>query len=245
MFETQVREDVLRVEREGTRWLSTGWNGGPSEGAVAYNVSVPEGWGETDLTSYVAARCERADFERSGPTLLTGVDLEHARRARYGPVEAIATAGVSNPAALPMDPSGEASVPAGRGVHAGTVNVIVGTTRACEVGALANLLAVVAEAKAATLLAKTGVPGTTTDAVIAACDPTGDPVEFTGSATPVGAAARACVREAVAASLDSRYSDGEPPTLTEAEYGIETTERAAVSRIDPERTDRTGEVDSR
>lgn len=243
MFETRVRDGVLRVEREGTRWLSTGWNGGPSEGAVAYNVSVPEGWSETDLTSYVATRRERAGFARSGPTLLTGVDLDHARRARYGPVEAIATAGVSNPAALPMDPSGEASVPAEGGVS--TVNVIVGTTRACEAGALANLLAVAAEAKAATLLAKTGVPGTTTDAAIVACDPAGDPVEFTGSATPVGAAARACVREAVAASLDSRYSDGEPPTLTEAEYGIETTERAAVSRLNPERADRTGEVGSR
>lgn len=243
MFEARVREGVLRVFRERTRWLSTGWDGGPSEGSVAYNVSVPEGWGRTDLASYVAERRERAGFERPGPTLLTGVDLEHARRARYGSVEVIATAGVSNPAALPMDPSGEPSVPAEGG--AGTVNVIVGTTRACEGGALANLLTVAAEAKAATLLNRADVPGTTTDAVIAACDPAGKPVEFTGSATPVGAATRACVREAVAASLDSRYADRERPSPSGVEYGVETTERAAVSRIEPTRVDRTGEVGSR
>ncbi|WP_122089683.1 adenosylcobinamide amidohydrolase [Halalkalicoccus subterraneus] len=239
MFETRVREGVLRVEREGTRWLSTGWDGGFSEGPVAYNVSVPESWGRTDLASYVATRRERARFERPGPALLTGVDLEHARGARYGPVEAIATAGVSNPAALPMAPSGEPSVPAEEG--AGTVNVIVGTTRDCRGGALANLLTVAAEAKAATLMERAGVPGTTTDAVVAACDPAGEPVEFTGSATPVGAATRACVREAVVASLDSRYSEREIPTPSEAEYGVETTERAAVYRVG----DRTDEVDPR
>ncbi|MEM4781122.1 MAG: adenosylcobinamide amidohydrolase [Halalkalicoccus sp.] len=225
MFETRISAGVLRVEREETRWLSTGWDGGPSMGPVAYNVSVPEGWARTDLAAYVATRRERAGFERAGPTLLTGVSLDHARGARYGPVEAIATAGVSNPAGLPMEPSGESSVqPESR---IGTVNVIVGTTRSCEKGALANLLAVTAEAKAATLIERAGVPGTTTDAVVVGCDPGGERASFTGSATPVGAAARACVREAVCASLDSRYPDG-VPGVPDAEYGIETTERADV-----------------
>lgn len=242
MFEARIREGVLRVERGNSRWLSTGWGGGPSAGDVAYNVSVPEDWERTDLASYVESRREGAGFPRPGPALLTGVDLEHARGARYGSVEAIATAGISNPAALPMEPSGEVSVPAERGAHAGTVNVIVGTTRALPAGALANLLTVAAEAKAATLLSAAGVPGTTTDAMIAACDPAGEPVEFTGSATPVGAATRACVREAVRASLDSRYADREiPGSVPEAEYGVETTEHAEVYRVG----DRTGEVDAR
>ncbi len=239
MFESHVREGVLRVSRPGTRWLSTGWNGGRWKDPVAYNVSVPEGWERTDLAGYIEERRERAGFERPGPTLLTGVSLEHARGARYGSVEAIATAGVSNPAALPMAPSGERSVPAEEGV--GTVNVIVGTTRAPSAGALANLLAVAAEAKATTLMERAGVPGTTTDAIVAACDPAGESVEFTGSATPVGAATRACVREAVQASLDSRYAKRELPTPSEAKYGVETTERAEVYRLG----DRTGEVGSR
>ncbi|WP_336345733.1 adenosylcobinamide amidohydrolase [Halalkalicoccus ordinarius] len=228
MFETRVREGVLRLRRPGTRWLSTGPSGGRHDGPVAYNVSVPDGWERTDLETYVAERRRVAGFEPAGPTLLTGVDLEHARGARCGPVEAVVTAGVSNPAALPMEPSGEASVDEARG-ETGTVNVLLGTERALPAGAFANLVAIAAEAKAATLLAEVGVPGTTTDAVVVACDPAGERREFTGSATEVGAAARACVREAVAASLESRYADRERPTsVAGAEYGIETTERAEV-----------------
>lgn len=232
MFETRISAGVLQVRRPGTRWLSTGWAGGVREGSVAYNVSVPEGFDRTDLVAYVAQRRQRAGFEAAGPTLLTGVDLEHARGARHGPVEAVVTAGVSNPAALPMEPTGTASAPAETGP--GTVNVIVGTERRCGAGALANLLTVAAEAKAATLLAEAGVPGTTTDAIVAACDPDGEPVEFTGSATEVGAAARACVRDAVRASLRSRYADRPMPTPGGAEYGIETTERAEVYTLGPE-----------
>lgn len=228
MFETQVRERVLRLHRGGTRWLSTGPSGGRHEGPAAYNVSVPEGWERTDLEDYTQKRRQAAGFDAAGPTLLTGVDLEHARGARFGPVEAVATAGVSNPAALPMEPTGEPGPPEPEeGV--GTVNVFVGTERALPEGALANLVAVAAEAKAATLLAEVGVPGTTTDAIVVACDPAAERQEFTGSATEVGAAARACVREAVAASLESRYAEREMPTsVAEAEYGIETTERAEV-----------------
>ncbi len=230
MFETRVRAGVVDVRRPGTRWLSTGWNGGYHEGPVAYNVSVPEGFDRTDLGAYAAKRRQAAGFEAAGPTLFTGVDLDHARGARCGSVEAVVTAGVSNPAVLPMEPAGESSAPAERTV--GTVNVIVGTERALGSGALANLVAVAAEAKAATLLAAAGVPGTTTDAVVAACDPDGEPAEFTGSATAVGAAARACVREAIRASLGSRYADRPMPAPDEAEHGIATTERAEVYTLD-------------
>ncbi|MFB6096545.1 MAG: adenosylcobinamide amidohydrolase, partial [Haloferacaceae archaeon] len=108
IFDATVREGVLRLRRPGTRWLSTGHAGGASEGPVAYNVTVPEGWDETDLTGYVARRRERAGFATAGPTLLTGVDQGHARRARLDGVEAVVTAGVSNPAALAM-PDGPAS----------------------------------------------------------------------------------------------------------------------------------------
>ena len=41
----------------------------------------------------------------------------------------------------------------------------------------------------------------TTDAAVVGCDPGGDPVEYTGSATTVGAAARASTRDAVLASV--------------------------------------------
>lgn len=231
MFEATVSEGVLGVFRDGTRWLSSGWDGGLIEGSAAYNVSVPDGWGHTDLESYVTERRRRAGFDREGPTLLTGVSLDHARGARQGPVEVYATAGISNPGALPLDPDaadGRPREPADSDTT-GTVNLVVGCERALGDGALANLLAVVVEAKAATLLAETGFPGTTTDAAVVGCDPGGEPAEFTGSATEVGAAARACTRDAVLASLRSRHPDRDyPESVADAEHGVRTTVRPDV-----------------
>ena len=242
VFETTVRDDVCQLRRPGARWLSTGWDGGESTGPVAYNVSVPEGWPETDLDAYVDSRLRDAGFEHAGPTLLTGVAQTHARRARLDPVEVVATAGVSNPAVLPVDDApfdtavgGDARTDRDGGPSddpdpaVGTVNVLVGTTASLAPGALPNLLTVAAEAKAATLLAVAGAPGTTTDAVVAACDPDGPREQFSGSATPVGRATRACVRDAVLASLRSRY-DGRP-SLDTAPYGVVTDVRADVTPV--------------
>ncbi|KAB1186637.1 MULTISPECIES: adenosylcobinamide amidohydrolase [Haloferax] len=248
MFEVTRRDGVCRLYRPETRWLSTGYAGGESHGSVAYNVSVPKGWPETDLDTYIERRRAAAGFDEAGPTLLTGVDQAHARRAQFGPVEAVVTAGVSNPAALPtefeggdtatdcdgsLEQTGGPSSPAGgEDEHVGTVNVVVGTTRSLEPGALANLVAVAAEAKAATLLSRCGSPGTTTDAVIAACDPAGEPEAFSGSATTVGHASRVCVRDAVLASLDSRYATTPIPRGVEAaQFGVVADERATVSQV--------------
>ena len=240
------RDGVLQVSRPDTEWLSTGWNGGRCTADCAYNVSVPEGWDRTDLGVYVDDRLERAGFDpiaadATGPALLTGVDIDDARGARHGPVTAYATAGVSNPAALPMESDVDAdarsdgvagdAVEADREPGRGTVNVIVGTTQALAPGALANLIAVAAEAKAATLLAETGFPGTTTDAVVVGHDPSGPSADFSGSGTEVGAATRVCVRDAVRASLRAHYADTEmapPASVADATYGVSSDARAAV-----------------
>jgi len=207
--------------------------------------------------------------DADGPALLTGVAMEHARAARLdaetwrdeetpeadeetpeggeaSSVTALATAGVSNPAALFSDgrddvdaASRRAGDPASDEYAPGTVNVLVYADRALTEGALANLVAVVAEAKAATLVRETGFPGTTTDAVIVGCPAATKPdgaaddengvASFSGSGTPIGAAARACVRDAVLASLRSRYTDRElPATVADAEYGVATTRSAEV-----------------
>ncbi|QPV64213.1 adenosylcobinamide amidohydrolase [Halosimplex litoreum] len=252
MFESEISADVLRVCRPDTRWLSTGFSGGYETADAAYNCTVPEGFDRTDLSAYVAERREKAGFLDAGPAMLTGVDLRHARRARLDGVEAVATAGVSNPAALPMGDGVEAAtesegVAAGTADSAtgsaeddpprpGTVNLVVGTTRALSDGALATLLATVVEAKTATMLAKTSFTGTTSDAVVVGSDPSGEPAAFAGSATPVGRAARVCVRDAVRASLAARY-DGEsaddvPASVTAAEYGVRSSGHATVSRLD-------------
>ncbi|MFC5278842.1 adenosylcobinamide amidohydrolase [Halorubrum rubrum] len=292
-FRAEVAGGVCRFRRAdgATRFLSTGFDGGVRVADAAYNVTVPEGWGDAgrrDLRGYVDGRIRDAGFRVGGgtasddrtapPALLTGVDQRHARIARLDGATAVATAGVSNPAALPI-PDGDAeavgegdSARVGTGIvgddadapeddadtpgddaapHAGTVNLLVGADRALAPGALANLVAVVAEAKAATLLATVGFPGTTSDAVVVGCpaehtdatgsDPTeGDaaaterePAAFSGAATPVGSAVRACVRDAVRASLVSRYGpalEAAPASVANAEHGVVTDRRSTVER---------------
>ena len=245
MFEAEVNGNVLAIERQETVWLSTGWRGGRRIADAAYSVTVPDSWHPEDLGTDVASRLSAAgvvdlpadEIGRAAPILLTGVDAENARGARLGPVEAYATAGVSNLAELPMDPEETThSMDPDRGDQdrpIGTVNIVVGTTAALSEGALANLVAVVAEAKAATLLAAIGAPGTTSDAVVVASDPSGPETTFSGSATTVGNAARACVREAVRASLAARYDESPPPTSVDrAEYGVVTDARAAVFSLE-------------
>ena len=255
-----VAHGVCRCRLPSGRFLSTGFDGGVRDADAAYNITVPEGWGdagERDLRSYVDGRVADAGFpaDPDAPALLTGVEQRHARAARLDGVAVVATAGLSNPAALPVDAAASStdrnalSVDAGRSAEAhttasdesgphpppGTVNLLVGTDRDLDPGALANLVAVVAEAKATTLLAVAGFPGTTSDAVVVASDSSGEPAAFSGSATPLGAAARVCVRDAILASLASRYSDAAetiPDSVADAEHGVVTNDRAVVSRIE-------------
>lgn len=229
MFETTRSGDVLRLARSGTTWLSTGWQGGRRVADAAYSLTVGADWRPPDIDDAVTEELAAAGFSREpkAPVLLTGVAADHARGARCEPVEAYATVGLSNPAALPMDPSG-GDLPDGE-LLGGTVNLLVGTTTDLADGALANLVAVAAEAKAATLLTLAGVPGTTSDAVVVASDPGGERVEYSGSATRVGAAARACVREAVQAGFNARYdTEGPPDSVEAARYGVSTDVRADV-----------------
>ncbi|GAB7013012.1 adenosylcobinamide amidohydrolase CbiZ [Halolamina salina] len=237
-FESTVREAVLRVDASGARWLSSEPDGGFRDADAAYNVSVPTGSDRTDLDAYAAERRDRAGFDTPGPTLFTGVDMEHLCGARAGSVVAYATAGISNPAALPMAPTDREESTAEGDEDAtesdddrpvGTVNLLVGTTRALDDGTLASLYGVVVEAKAATLLAETGFPGTTTDAAVVGTLPAGEPAAFAGSGTDVGDAARACVREALRGSLRSRYAERSlPDSANDAEHGTATTRRATT-----------------
>ena len=233
MPETTVREGVLQVRQPGTRWLSSGFDGGIRRADAAYNVTVPEGFDRTDLAAFAAERRAEASFEPAGPTLLTGVAQRHARGARRGSVTVLATAGLSNPATLPMEPERgsellEGSSPEdGERPPVGTVNLLVTTTHALDDGGLASLMATAVEAKTATLLQTVGFTGTTSDAVVVGADPGGEPAEFAGSATPLGDATRACVRESVRASLEARYADERPPASVDAAaHGAVTDGRA-------------------
>jgi adenosylcobinamide hydrolase len=233
-----VRADVCRVAAPAEwRWLVTGARGGVRRARAAYNVTVPEGFDRRDLDAYSRERRRAAGFDGDGPTLLTGVSMTHARVAVRGPVTVLATGGLSNPATLPLGGEDIGTVPldADADPPVGTVNLVVATDRALAEGTLAELLATAVEAKTATLLAATGFTGTTSDAVAVGCAPDGDPAAFAGSATDIGAATRACVRDALLASLGERYdgrADELPESVTAAEYGVVTDGTARVFEPD-------------
>jgi adenosylcobinamide hydrolase len=206
-------DGVAQLRAPGYRWVSTGHPGGLRTADAAYNISVPEGFSRTDLRSYIDTRRARAGFVADGFALLTGVDMRHARLARTAETTVIATAGVSK------SPRG------------GTVNLLISVDGQLTDAALFNLIAVAAEAKAATLLRSTAAPGTSSDAIIIGCAPRGASVRFSGSVTPVGAAVRACVRDAIAASLRSRYGSGPPPHGGDAAHGSTTSVRPTVAPL--------------
>ncbi|MDS0260608.1 adenosylcobinamide amidohydrolase [Haloarcula sp. S1CR25-12] len=234
MFETTRRDGIAQLRRDGARWLSTAWDGGYVAADAVYNVTVPTGFDRTDLDAYREERLAAAGFP-VGPALLTGVEMRHARCAASGPVTVLSTAGLSNPAVLPAGDEAAGADTDGRAEPAdaaadwrpGTVNLVVGVDRALSDGALATLLGTVVEAKAATLLGAADAPGTTSDAVLVGADPGAERARFAGSATEVGSAARACVRDAVLASLDARYDEG-PPAAADAEYGVVTDRQTDV-----------------
>ncbi|WP_321169455.1 adenosylcobinamide amidohydrolase [Halohasta salina] len=233
ILQPTVRSNVCQLRTPTLEWLSTGFDGGSHHAAAAYNITVPEGWTETDLRGYADGRLAEAGFDTPGPVLLTGVDQRHARRASLDPVEVVVTAGVSNPSTLPAARRPE-TYPADpdETFRPGTINIIATTKRDLSAGALANLVAVVTEAKTATLLRLTGFSGTTSDAVIVGSDPSGEPARFSGASTAVGRAARACVRDALTAALASRYENEVlPESVVEATYGCATTVEATVSEL--------------
>lgn len=233
MFSYDRTEDRLTLRRPETRWLSNGFDGGFTTADAAHNLTVEEGFDRTDLATYAS---ERLGSVPAGPTLLTGVAQSNARGARFGSIEAVVTAGVSNPAVLPMDPVTEHA----RGqrprtpdaYRPGTVNLFVGSRAGLTDGGLAGVLATAIEAKTATLLEVAGCSGTTSDAVVVGCPVPSDGggSAFAGSATEIGNATRVCVREAVVGALKARYGNGldDLPEPDTAEYGAITTGSATI-----------------
>jgi adenosylcobinamide hydrolase len=232
MFEVAIEDGIGSLSCRDARWLGTGVVGGFSTADRAANLTVPTGFDRTDLSDYVTQRCEAAEVDSVGPALLTAVDQYHARGARDGSVTVLATAGLSNPAALPVDDPGRAAEggPAtDRSPPPGTVNLLVGTTRALGDGGLTSLLATAVEAKTGTLQSLTGFTGTTSDAVAVGSNSAGNPAAFAGSSTDLGQSTRACVREAIRASLQSYYAERElPASVADAEYGSVTAGRATA-----------------
>jgi adenosylcobinamide hydrolase len=231
MSDVTVRSGVCRLSLPNGRWLGTGVNGGLRVAESAVNITVPGDFDRRDLGAVVAERCRDARFATDGPALLTAIEQCKARGASAGSVTAVATAGLSNPATLPIEPSrvkNRYGQPDDR-PPVGTVNLLVSTDRALSDTQLAGALASVVEAKTATLQAMTGFTGTTSDAVAVGSNRNGTDVAFVGSSTPVGTAIRAAVRDALRASLEATYAEDDiPASVGDAEHGAITGRETTV-----------------
>lgn len=232
MSEVTRGGDWCRLTIPDGHWLDTGVDGGFSRADRAVNLTVPTDFDRRDLRAYVTERCESVGIDPAGPALLTAVEQTDARGARAGSVTVVATAGLSNPARLPVPaPAEHENTHEGidQSPPPGTVNLLVGTTQSLDERGLAAALAAAVEAKAATLGSLVGFSGTTSDALAIGADPAGEKITYVGSSTELGANLRACVREAVSASLDAAYTEEElPATVEAAAHGTRTTRSATV-----------------
>lgn len=147
--------------------------GGFGERRWIVNAQVADGYARTDLAAHVGELLEHADLghhdtgrEHQGIGLLTAADVDAVEHRVDDGVEVWATTGIRIPtwaAAAPdaNDPHPRAGI--------GTINIVAVLPESVHSGAMVNLVATVAEAKAQALI-ELGVPGTgtATDAVVVA-----------------------------------------------------------------------------
>lgn len=182
-----VEDDCVIVRGRFRVVSSAPWHGGFVRARAIANVHVPKSYDEAVPSFF--RRFERRTGERSLVGLLTAVDLRAVavRRSRYG--TAIVTAGVSNAA------------------HVGTINVILVVRGRATLGGMVEAVKIVTEAKTAALrrldvrAGRDFATGTTTDAVVIACEGRGPPWEYCGGATARGRAFGRAVGDAVLESL--------------------------------------------
>jgi adenosylcobinamide amidohydrolase len=155
------------------------------------NATVPMAYARTDPDAHLAELAGGLGLHGPGVGFLTGVDVGEVVAAADGGVRVWATVGLGAPvrAAAPDDPG--AAGP-------GTVNVVAHLPVRPRPGALVNLVATVAEAKAQAL-ADLGLDatGTATDAVCLLGEPDGPDAEYGGPRSTWGARLARAVHAAV------------------------------------------------
>jgi len=137
------------------RAASTGVSGGISNVSTLLNHTVPEAWRHDEPAKELELVVAGAGLGKDYFGLLTAVPVQRTCVLQYDFVTVFVTAGIHD------EPPGTA----------GTINIIVTTSEGMEDASLLETIMVATEAKADALLA-TGhaTTGTSTDAVIVACE---------------------------------------------------------------------------
>jgi len=134
---------------------STGINGGLNIVSTILNHTVPDNWSHNEPTRYLETIIAREGYSLEFFGLLTAVKMHNLCILQYDFVNVFITAGVTNP---------KSELP-----H--TINIIVYTDEGFSQAALLETIITVTEAKVMALKAMGyAFTGTTTDAVVVACE---------------------------------------------------------------------------
>ncbi|HIH85573.1 MAG TPA: hypothetical protein HA342_01775 [Methanoculleus sp.] len=167
-----VRDGTLFI-RGRFRAASTGVGGGIADVTTVLNHTVPHDFQEDPVRRLELITAWHGVF-RDYFGLLTAVDMRHLCVLQYDSVTVFITAGVSNPTPSPSTPH--------------TINIIAYSREGMADAALLETIITATGAKA-WALHQLGYdfPGTTTDAVVAACERDAEPMHtYAGTLTEIG-----------------------------------------------------------
>jgi adenosylcobinamide hydrolase len=201
-----LRGETLFI-RGGFLAASTGIDGGVRAVSTLLNHTVPRDFDHTDPHRHLGRLVASEGFGSDFFGLLTAVGMKSLCILHYDFITAFITAGVSNP-----NPEGP-----------GTINIIVYSSQPLTESAMLTLIITATEAKAKAL-ADLGRPftGTTTDAVIVACEGVGQAHEYGGTLTEAGRRCYEAVRFGVQEALkryEGEVERGEPSFFIFSRYG--------------------------
>lgn len=209
-----VRDDTLFL-RGRFRAASTGINGGIADLTTILNSSVPHDF-SADPSRYLELLVARYGLPRDHFGLLTAVRMRNLCVLQYDFVTVFITAGVTNPT---CSGSGLSDIKAPH-----TINIIVYSREGMADAALLETIITATGAKAQALHdLGYDFPGTTTDAVVAACRRDAvDAHTYAGTLTSVGRRVHAAVLRGIPEALarqQGRINSGEPSFFIYSRYG--------------------------
>jgi adenosylcobinamide hydrolase len=183
---------VLKGEFEA---LSTGVDGGRRGVRNILNIQVPHDFSHDDPKSFIGRKAASLNLEGDCVALLTAVEMTNVQTLHEACLTAFITAGLTNASSF------------------GTINVILVSSARLSEGAMAGVIITATEAKTRALLdCGFHFTGTTTDAIVIAYERSGqgEPVLYSGPATPFGKRVVGLVRRGVKDALKAHYGSGNP-----------------------------------
>ena len=201
-----VRDDTLFL-RGRFRAASTGVHGGIADVTTILNHTVPHDF-EDEPGRHLELLAARHGVFRDYFGLMTAVRMHHLCVLQYDFVTVFITAGVTNP--TPHAP--------------GTINIIVHSQEGMVDSALLEVIVTATGAKAQALHdLGYDFPGTTTDAVVAACERDGPRAHtYAGTLTEVGSRVHAAILYGLPEALarqQERVRRSEPSFFIYSRYG--------------------------